>query len=394
MSHSSSRARSAACVVAAGLVLFAAWCSSGHHSPKASPATVGNVVVSGLPSAESVLVTDAGPATVAGHTITPLSDIYSITPMDLYAVGAVTAPVRVSFALRSVVAAGTPIVAMTRASTGEPWTYLPAVLSSDRRHAQVTTTGLGDFAAVTVDAAGTLTAFTNGFGDAMAGGATASVDAPSCTGQEAARRDGYSAGATSADAVLWCFGAQDGHRVLKVTDRRPYPIEVAHPGLPLLDLSGGWAGLDRVQSGTDTILGPGGTATYDAALIHVPAQTISTTIDGVGQSLYALQAAIAAFASVLSGVDAGATTVAGAADKLLALPSCTATIGKGASAIVAGCLSGNDVVVAFGTDGLLLVPLVTSGSVASIVQNDWAGFVDQFDRYSRASIAVQHSTRA
>ena len=114
---------------------------SASPSPKASPVTV-----TGLPDAAKLQVSDGEPGTPPGGGLDFVSPVYTIGPS-----GPLPAAAKVSIELDHPLPRNTDLVVATREALTDSWTWLPATLSADQRHAEFTTRHLSQFGALSVD---------------------------------------------------------------------------------------------------------------------------------------------------------------------------------------------------------------------------------------------------
>jgi hypothetical protein len=390
-----SRHRRALIAVGAGTVLamVVAGCAPHHGrasgtksaSASLSPSTGLQVPDGAAPAGSKV--SDTGPGAAPGVDVAFASDVYSVAPS-----GPLPKPATLTLTLAHPLATGSAVVIATRESATDPWSYLPATLMPDRAHVQFTTDHFSFFGALAIDLGQAAAAFKTDFLDGIDSGATSTnTPRPRCDNETAARRDGYSVTSSTTDTVYWCFGMAGGHRVLKVTNNRRYPLEAAHAGLDAeqnhIDW-GSWAQLSRIGSGQKSIIAPGGIVTFNADLADGGTTRVSTEMDGLGQSLYALQVGVTTLVSILTRFGAGGAKAAEAADKLLTVQSCATSIGKGGGAVVSGCFSPADMLVAFGLKGLLLAPLMAVGAVISFFHSELNALVDQFNGHDKYQIAL------
>jgi hypothetical protein len=222
------------------------------------------------------------------------------------------------------------------------------------------------------------------------------VAKPTCSGEDQARSGGYSITSSTTDTVYWCFGMSANNRVLKIVNDRRYPLEVVHPNLSVLQ--GGsvdWAQLESFShfgSGQNTIIAPGDQVTYQVN-VPVPGQGgIQTQMDGMGQSLYALQTGVEALVEILTRFGAGSGSAGfDTVGKFLGITSCADSMGKGPGAIVSGCFSPSDLLKAFGTTGLLLAPVVAVGALVAFFHSEWNSLVDQFNGHDKYTVTISRT---
>jgi hypothetical protein len=363
---------------------------SEANRPVASPTTAPGVSVARLELTNKVKVTDLGRASAPGRFMKFASRIYSVTTSG----PRLHRPARLRIALVQHLAPATPVLVATRETEAEAWTYVAGKLTPDGRHVTFAATRFGMFGALTIDVKALIEAFKRDFLNGIDGGLTRTVNQPLCDQQAVARSDGFTINSSSGSTLYWCFGAGSAGRILKVTNRRRFPVELAHPNMALLGNeldAGAWASLSHIGSGSNTILAPGATATYNANLQHGEGEGISTEIDGPGQSLYALQVGVQTLVSILTRFDLGGGDYADAADTLLTIHSCSTSVTNGSGDILAGCFSPADLVRAFGTKGLLLAPLMTAGPVVSFFHAEVDALVSQFNDNDRYQIFIKRA---
>lgn len=319
-------------------------------------------------------------AAAPGRDATFASHIYALRPS-----GPLASKATVTIKLDRPLPAGTPVVAATRETTSDPWTYLAATLSPDGTSATFTTTHFSLFGILWLDTKDLAAAFKADFIDGVTGGLTQTVNKPSCPQETQARGEGYTITSSTTDAVYWCFGIDNGTRVLKVTVHRRYPMEITHPNMDVISNPYNHlapAAVSRLVSGNTTIVEPAGTATFNADLPAGSSEGISTEMDGAGQSLYALQVGIETLSSILTRFGAGTDKKAiQYLDKAVTIHSCAQGIAEGTSgALIRGCRSPAQILEIYGVKGLLLAPIMAVGGVIAFFHSEWNALIDQFKR--------------
>ena len=353
------------------------------------------VAVSGLPQGRNPQVEDAGAAASPAPTLHFLTDVYSLGPS-----GPLARPAHVTFTLSRPVAKNTAVFAATRENDTQPWEYLPATIGPDRTQVSFDTTHFSLFGILGYDLIEMAQAFKTDFIDGISGGATQTdVPKPSCDSEQAARADDYQVASSTTDTVYWCLGLDGGgHRVLKVTNHRRYPLQVLHPNMTTLSNPHDYlalASLSRIGSGRYAIVAPGVTATFNADLGPGGSEGIQTEMDGVGQSLYALQTGVETLLSILTKFGAGSGKKAtDAMADLLQTRSCADSLGKGSGAYLAGCFTPQQMIIAFGAKAVLLVPLMILGPVVSFLHSEWNALVDQFNHHDKYVIRIVRAAPA
>lgn len=381
--------------------------------PSSTEAQAGTTAsVTGLPAGQQAQITNTGPAPVPpvgqppGPTPGPVtspthggapaglaffSDVYSIGPS-----GPLATPAHVRLPLHTAASNNTAVFGATREDPSQPWQYLPATLAPDGRSVAFDTTHFSFFTVVGYNLNQVAQEFKDDFIDGLDAGATQNdIPRPTCPDEQGARSDGYRITSSTTDTVYWCLGRDAGRRMLKVANHRRYPLQILHPELPNLTNPHDYLAfpaLSRFGSGPYTILAPGVTATFNAELPPGHTGRIQTELDGVGQSLYALQTGVESLVAILTRFGAGSDIEAvEAVDRLLQTRSCADSLDKGGGAVVAGCFTPTQLIAALGAKAVLIVPLMIFGPVLSFLRSEWNTLVDQFNHHDQYRIVIQHA---
>ncbi|MET0997777.1 MAG: hypothetical protein ABWX73_03590, partial [Marmoricola sp.] len=247
------RAGLARALVTLAVVLAVTGCGVGTGAPVATaprpsstplPPADPPVEVIGLPDDVELVVSDSLPGTESGENLSFASPVYTLNPA-----GPLGSSVTVRLRLDNALPPSSPVLAVTRTSPEKPWTYVPATLTSDARHVDFETTSLDEVGALAVDFEGAVAAFQQDLAVGLATRVDRTAKKPTCAGEEEAREQGHTAVASKTKTLFWCFGLENGKRVIKVTNRRSTPIEVAHPDVPVVsdpEAVGAWASWSRV----------------------------------------------------------------------------------------------------------------------------------------------------
>lgn len=350
------------------------------------------VTVSGLPAGAKATVTDTGHGTDPTAELTLLSDTYDIGPT-----GPLSSTAHITVPLRTPVdPAKTAVVAATRESPTDAWEFLPVTLSADGRTASFDTSHFSIFGVLGYDLGNLISAFKTDFVDGFTSGATQTdVPKPSCSNEAAARADNYAISSSSTDTLYWCFGEDNSsHRILQVTNHRRYPLEVAHPNMAVVghtptpwDLTS----ISRAVSGAYTIISPGGSTSFNADLGEAGgSEGIQTEMDGLGQSLYALQTGIDTLLKILTRFGAGANTkTIDAFNTILGAPGCAdAVVHKTGGDVISSCFDAEDLFKAFGAKAFLLTPIMAAGALVSFFHSEWNALIDQFNGHDKYQITI------
>lgn len=377
------RGRSTTVAVAIALCLMAASCSTGSHN--ASRRQIGQGVhITGpaLPDHPTAIVA----AAMIPPVLVPLSKTFQLGPS-----GPLAQPATVTLPLDAAPPVRASIAVATEATTTGPWSLIPATLSADGKSVTFTTTHFSIFSVIWVDARALLHDVETEFVDILDSGATGSSSPPSCDGQPQARGGGYSIASSTTDTIYWCFGTSGNSRVLKVVDNRRYPLEIAHPDLSVSDAGGidlgSWSELARIGSRSYTFLAPGAQVSFAVNLPAGSVGGIETQMDGLGQSLYALQVGLQTLATILTRFGFGDSSAVSAAS-LLGDSGCFGSLQHGVIAAVSACLSPNELYHLFGTKALVVIPLTVGGSLVAFVHSELNALVDQFNHHDNYTVRI------
>ncbi|MFI6099216.1 hypothetical protein ACIA8G_26995 [Lentzea sp. NPDC051213] len=352
--------------------------------PPAAPAAVLEVVAPGV----EVTTRDLGAATAPTPEVHFLSNLYELSPS-----GPLPSPATATIRLQNPVLEGDVVVVARRQTSAGEWEYLPATVAQDRASVSFTTDHFSEFGLLGFDLGKAIDAFKRDFIDGLTGGLTQTADKPTCDNEQRARGDGYSVTSDSKDTLFWCLGADNaGHRILKVTNNRRYPLLASHRGMDVIDNAidyGQLSSLSRVIAGDKAVIAPGATVAFNADLSPGTSARITTEADAIGQSLYALQTGVTALLQILTRFGAGSGIKAvDTFNKMLQSKSCLDALGKGSGAMISGCLDAKQIMDAFGYKGLLLAPVMVAGPIVAFFNSQWNAIVDQFNGNSIYRVEV------
>jgi hypothetical protein len=290
-------------------------------------------------------------------------------------------PQTVTLPLKAALPTGDAVVVASAAKPGGPWSYLPATVAQSGRSVTFTATGPSRLTVLGLAVAPLEQDFKLFFGGSLDGAAGMPVNRPSCPGQQAAL-SGYQVQASQGSAISWCLGMRGGNRVLMMVNDRTYPLEIAHPGMPVTESASAdsfqLTSLSHTLSGSYSILEPGQQIGYGVTPPTGSVDKASTQFDGLGESLFALQAAMSALLEILSELGpANAATLGRIMNVATGLSGCAdALTARDPVALMSGCLSPVELVRIFqaaglGTTGWLLAPVVAADGVAAFFENKW-----------------------
>jgi hypothetical protein len=371
------------------VVSFASACSSRSASERNFKLGSGVAVASSSLPAHAHASVATTPATAIPTGLTSISPEYELTPT-----GPLSAPAIVRLPLTARLGADEGVLIAWEETSAGPWRYLPATGSSGASSVEFTTTHFSIFSALGFDLGAAAAQFKSFFLNEVDGGATTSVAQPTCSDQAQARADGYSIASSATDTVYWCFGESGGHRVLEVTNHRRYPLEVTHPRLSVIDRGqidlAQLSSLSHLGSGSYTILGPGDEATFSVDLSPGQVGGIQTQMDGLGQSLYALQTGVDTALELLSkfGFRSTGSSSLNALNSMVGDSQCAASLGDGVGALLAGCFNPKQLLKTFGAKATILIPLMVFGPIVAFFHSEWNALVDQFNHHDEYTIRI------
>ena len=347
------------------------------------------VEVLGLPSGVELVVSEPATGVETGDNLTFVSPVFALTPA-----GPLDRPVTVRMRLDNALPTATPILAASRATPDQPWGYLPGVLTSDQQHVEFATSRLDEFGILSIDREGALASLLGDIRGGMASRIDRKLEKPVCAGEEAARKGGYTVAASKTKTLLWCFGIENDKRVVKITNRRLTPVEVAHPKVEVLQnpaTAKAWKHWSGALGSANTFLTPGRSATYDADLEPVTGLLLNAESATAGQSLRLMQATVRAMVLRLTAFGLGRANVVKTVSTLLARPRCAKTLSKGSEALIARCFAKPQLVATFGSRGLLLAPLVSAPAFPVFVKEQAQKLTAQARTTERQRILVRRA---
>jgi hypothetical protein len=404
-------------VLAILATLFTRGCDNeADNKPKAEKATnkpIGtkdlspkDVTVTGqkVPTDIKAVKSTATPYPAADKLTDALTSVYEITPS-----GKLAAPMTITFRFDRTVKPGNTVVVMTNTlHTKEGWVPVAAKLSKDRKSASIVVAHLSWFQALEDLVGNTADTFMSevrrNFDDLM-GGATAEANKPKCENEKQARGDGYTIDSSSKATLYWCFGIQDGKRILKVVNRMRYPLDVRHPGLKPLKLPKHLelASLAAVTAGKNVILFPFDEATFVVDMNQGGSGVLRTSHSGTAQSLYQLQVGVTTLLDILTRFGAGGSPIANGAytvgkydrviekvDKLLAIPECASAIESfTAGKLFTKCLSPELVLRFFGPWAVFVAPAMVVGPLVEFFRSELNVIGDELNGRSKYGIVIR-----
>jgi hypothetical protein len=335
-----------------------------------------NVTVSGDKVPTSIKATAMLGMQSSFTGLQPLGQVVEVTPS-----GPLSAPVTLRFKLSQRATSNGRVLIATRETAIVPWKLMQATVSSDGWYASMQTTHLSWWQPLWYDLKEAATLFKKAIVDGISGDFLTEAEKPQCDNESQARQDNYAITSSAKNTLYWCFGVENGERILKVVNRIRYPLEVAHlgftaksTGIPPFELDQ----LARFAAGKDSIIYPFEEMDFSVDLKPGTKAFISTEFSGLAQSLYQLQVGVTTAIQFITQFGAGVgVPVNGAIDPtkfekivefidkyVLSPVECasavkTLNVGK----ILAGCFDPDKMFEVFGWAGFLLSPLTIAGSL-------------------------------
>jgi hypothetical protein len=360
-------------------------------------------------------VTSAGSLPVAADVMEPVSAYFQIGPS-----GPLSGSMTVRLPVRQRIAAPDAqslVTVLTAEAPNGPWAALPTTVDPGGRSVTAVTGHLSFFVAVrtwigsvvgdTVGRARSVLGAAKTAFDGFTSDVFADAQPPQCADEAAARNGGYTVSTDSQKALLWCFGTQDGKRVLKVVDNRRYPVLIDHPGLSVIDDGPSFqfrlAQLAKAVSGRGTVVFPGETAVFGADLPGTGGTgQVRTQMDGVAQSLYALEVGLRTALEFLTEFGAGSgiavngaitdsMPVADMLDAALQDADCAAAVTRAdfnLGELMAACFDADSLAAMFGRASAFLAPVLVVAPLIAFFKSELNAFFDQFDgrQYQRVTV--------
>ena len=382
-----------------GVVCALVLTACGSSGPSAAPAPAGSfptsspsaeptespAEVTGMPVGVQAEVADESPGVENGDNLTFVSPVYTLAPA-----GPLTDPVTVRMRLDNAVPTRTRLLVAARTSSDAPWTYAPGRLTADHQHVEYTTRSLDQVGVLAIEHEGALSSLKDDVRSGLTSDVDRTVERPTCTDVDAARKDGYTVASNKSKTLFWCFGLEKDKRVVKVVNRRLAPVQVLHPDVSVVEAPGtakGYAAWPGVLGTENAFLAPGRSATFDAELDPDAELSLTSGSGREGLSLRLLQATARALALRIEAFGAGTVNVPKTVSALLARPQCAKTLGTTSDAMVASCLSKRRLVKIFGSRALLVAPLVAAPSFSVFLDKQAATMLkDETDVVQRITV--------
>ncbi len=219
------------------------------------------------------------------------------------------------------------------------------------------------------------------------------AEPPTCESETEARSGGYSIGSDAKDTVNWCFGIEGGQRILRVVNRRRYPLSMSHPGLTTITEGhlNGLATSSRWGSGDRGVIAPREAMTFRVDAANGSTAVLHTEFDGLGQSLYQLQVGVQTALDLMTAFGFKATKSAvTVAAGLVGASDCATTLEHptDAGSILSKCFGVGNMIRVLGTSALLVAPLMVASGLIEFFHSEFNAVGDQVSHRDDYSIRI------
>jgi hypothetical protein len=390
--------------VIASIVLWPAASTPGSRLTDGEAQPIGHgVVVTGDQVPTNVQVTEVSSVSQPFHMAVANGPMLQISPP-----GPLVKPVELTFKLERPPSDDEAILVASSESPNGPWTLLNPAVSADKTVATVQTDHFSLWQVLTTSISGLVKAFKKEVLDGLGGDLTTEAEKPQCVDEEQARQSGYQITSSSKDTVYWCFGIEEGKHVLKVVNRRRYPLTMDHPGLTLLSSGKFWpeiSQLARLGSGDRTVLFPFDEVVMLADLPDGRSGGISTDFDRLAQTWYTLQVGVDTAAGILTRFGAGEGVISNGAviksrfdlivkgmSDVLKVSGCSKAVRDlNVGTIFKECFDPKDIMTALGWKGLPFALISALGEVVEFFKSSFNAIGDQLNGRSEYQLKIVHT---
>lgn len=336
---------------------------------------------------------------------TPFTQTQPLTPaIEVTPSGPLPAPITLRFKMNRQVTADDIVLIATSEKLSGSWTLIQPSISRDGWYASTQVNHLSIFTTLFSSLKQAVEAFKSNFlDDGITGDLFTQAEQPTCANEDQARQDDYTITSSAKDTVYWCFGVENGSRILKVVSRVRYPLEISTSNLAIQNFTGPRFG--QLNSlGADDILYPFDEVDYAVSDLTAGQKAVlDTAYAGLAQSIYAMQIGVTTLLSLVDffgeggGIAIGGgrlsktafDTVSETMDKFLGIANClNAFSKKSVGAVISGCFSPADILDTFGWKGLLLAPIMAVSDVLTFFQSEIASFVGLLQDQDKYAIII------
>ena len=363
-------------------------------------------------------VTENVRATVDGKATKPpfqqverLGAVVHITPD-----GPLDSPMTLRFKLSRKVKPQDVVFAVNQTGKARDW-QLVAPAKVDGEYAYVTTSHLSwweplwrSFADL-VD--NTLAELKRQF-EGLTGDVFTEAEKPQCANEQRARDNGYSIAWKGAEVLHWCLGLEGDQPVVRIVNKRRYPIFVNHVGItvpnpPKTKLGVEWLAR-KSFSDSRTVLLPFDSIQLNYNLSNGQRRSFTTEYDGFAGSLNQLEFGVTTLINILTRFGAGGGTISNGAinitqfdrvteamSKALLIKDCANALNTdtpNTGAILRGCFSPSAIADMFGWKGVLLATVMIAGPVVAFFRGQFDTLGDLLQRKDQETVTVSYARPA
>jgi hypothetical protein len=314
--------------------------------------------------------------------------VTSITPS-----GKLPAPVQITLPLdHKATNNDLVLVAVNHTHKADGWQYVNGTLTPNKRGITFTVTELSWFAPFWANLVGMVNELKEQFFDGMTADVFANAKKPECQNEEQARADDYKINSDSKDTIYWCFGVEGGQRVVKIVNRRHYPLVIKTSNLKTLDR--GKADLDLAQLAnlSGLILNGGDQATFSVNLKnHGDKATINTDLSSLALGLHAVDVIVNAIVMIALKVNPGTINSARKIlGQVLHMRDCVGALGDVTNVghFIHECFDEDVLKEAFNWQAALLAPVMTAFSVLSLGQAVTTAYGDSKNGRAKYQVTI------
>lgn len=208
----------------------------------------------------------------------PLAPIREIRPSGKLE-GTMTVMYPLDEAVPADVAVSDIVIAHNRTRLPDGWELLPTrvALSEDRTFVEFDVDHLSWYQPFVGHIKGMANELNEMFLKEMTSNVFAHAKEPECRDEDKALADGYAISSSGQDALYWCFGIENGQRVLRAVNRRSYPLSVELAGLTIKTLGTPGYDLADLAQFAGPIIMPGNEAVFEIDLQPGAKATLNTS---------------------------------------------------------------------------------------------------------------------
>lgn len=285
----------------------------------------------------------------------------------------------------------------SRDSADDPWQFQPATVIDGGRVATVRVTHFSDWWPFDVNIDAMVKSFQDEVMNALTGGTYNAVDKPHCDNEDTAKTDGFEIKSSSTSTVYWCFGIEDGQRIVRVVNNRSYPLQLSHQNMSVKTMPAMQYDFRHLAQfgNTRTILMPGESVTYIVKATPAQKAWVRTEFSGYAQSLYNLDVAVESLITIfakLGGKELKGAAVYRAMDMFMGFRDCGNDVkAKNYGGMFIHCFSGANMVKVFGLKAVLLAPLTAVGTIAAWFKSSTDGVIQMWTGEANYTIVITKS---